>query len=152
MEVLRFQLAGATYALPVEHVREIVRAVAVTPLPGAPPVVVGLINLRGLLVPVMDLRARLRLPPRPVALEEQWVVARAGERTVALRADQAVDLVTLDDEAVREARSVVPTAELAAGVAPLPDGLLVIFDAERFLSQAEAESLDEALRALEGAA
>lgn len=151
MEVLRFELEGVVYGIPAAHVREVVRAVAVTPLAGAPRVVDGLINLRGVPVPVLDLRARLGREPRPVSPAEQWLITQIGERTVALRADRAVDLVALDDQRVQHARSLVPAAQIAAGVATLDDGLVVIFDPERFLTRAEADTLDRALRE-EGAA
>ncbi len=66
MDVLVFELANAQHALPLENVREVVRAVAVTPLPNAPSVIEGIINVRGTVTAVLSLRGRFDYPERPV--------------------------------------------------------------------------------------
>ena len=144
-EVLVFDLGGRRYGLPAADVRELVRAVAIVPLPGAPSVVEGVINVRGRVVPVLDVRARLRLPAKPVEPADHLVVARAGERLVALRVDRATDLVRLDAADVEEARGLVPGLEYVGWVARLPDDVLLIHDLGTFLSRAESARLEEAL-------
>lgn len=148
--LLLFTLDDQRFALPLEQVRETVRAVAVTPLAGAPGVVEGVVDVHGVVTPVLDLRARFRLPPRPVSADEHLVLATAGERPVALRVDQATDVVTLPDDAVTPAADDDPATRHLAGVARLPDGLVLIGDLSAFLSQGEAEALQRAL-AEEGA-
>src|SRR5262249_18625738 len=64
LDVVVFEVHGRQYALPAGQVRELVRAVALVPLPGAPAVVEGVFNLRGKVVPVLDIRGRFGLPPR----------------------------------------------------------------------------------------
>lgn len=145
-EILVFEVAGVHYALPVGSVEEILRAVAIVPLPQAPPVIEGLIDVRGSVVPVLDLRSRFRLPPRAVRPSDHLILAHAGPRRVAVRADRAVDLVRLDPARVEEASRVVPAAEFVAGIAKLSDGLVLIHDLGGFLTQAEAERLDRSLR------
>ena len=148
-EVLVFELGGQRYGLPVGDVRELVAAVIPTPLPGAPAVVEGVINLRGRVVPVLDVRRRFGLPAKPVEPADHLIVARAGGRLVALRADRALELVALEPGAVEEARAVLPGARYVEQVAALPDGLVLIHDLRTFLSAAEAAALDEALPAAE---
>jgi purine-binding chemotaxis protein CheW len=145
LEVLVFELGGQRYGVPVAAVREVVRAVTIVPLPRAPAVIEGIVNFRGTIVPVLDVRRRFRLPARPAEHTDHLVVARAGRRLVALRVDRAVDLVRLGGTDVEEARGSVPGAEYVAWVAKLPDDLVLIHDLETFLSRAEAETLDEAL-------
>ena len=79
-EVLLFTLERQRYGLPVEDVRELVRAARLTHLPQAPDVVEGLLNLRGELLPVLDLRRRFRHPARPLSPMDHFIVARAGPR------------------------------------------------------------------------
>jgi len=143
-QFLAFEVADRRVALPAEAIQEVVRAVAISRLPKAPPVVEGVINVRGTLVPALDIRARFRLPPEPLDPGQHLIIARAGSRTVALRVDRAVALVTVDEAAIAPG-SVVPGAEHVAGIARLPDGVLVIHDLERFLSLDEAGQLDEAV-------
>ena len=144
-EVLVFEVAGQRYGLAVADVQELLRAVALTPLPRAPDVVEGAINLRGRAVPVLDLRRRFGLPPKPPEPADHLVVARAGGRLVALRVDRALDLARPAAEAVEDARAALPGTRYVEQVASFPDGLVLIHDLRTFLSAAEAAALDEAM-------
>ncbi len=144
VQLLTFALGGRRFALPASAVREVTRAVAIAPLPKAPPIVEGVINVRGAVVPMLDMRQRFGLSPAPVAPEQHLLIAQAGGRVVALRVDRAGDLVSVDEAAIESAVRVVPGVEYVAGIAKLPDGLIVIHDLERFLSLEEAGQLDVA--------
>lgn len=144
-QLLTFEVGGSRYALPARLLHEVVRAVAIAPLPKAPPIVEGVINVRGTVVPMLDIRRRFGLSPAPVAPEQHLLIAQAGSRVVALRVDRAVDLVSVDEAAIESAARAVPGVEYVAGIATLPDGLLVIHDLERFLSLEEAGQVDAAM-------
>lgn len=151
--ILIFHVSGRRFGLPLPCVREVVRAVAVTPLVGAPRVVEGIVDFRGETVPVLDFRARFGLPPRPVEPEDRLITAWTGDRLVAIRADETEWLASLDGARVDPPEQVSPALEGIAGVARLPDGLVLIHDIRTFLAQAEATALDGALaaRATDGA-
>jgi purine-binding chemotaxis protein CheW len=145
LEVLVFEVGGQRYGVPASAVREIVRAVTIVPLPRAPAVIEGIINVRGSIVPVLDVRLRFRLPATPLRHTDHLIVARAGARQVALHVDRAIGLVRLEPAAIEEAKGAVPGVEYVAWVAKLPDDLVLVHDLETFLSRAEAETLDAAL-------
>jgi purine-binding chemotaxis protein CheW len=147
VDVLVFSLNGHRYGLPVADVWEVVRAVALAPLPKAPPIVEGVINVRGRLVPVLDVRARFRLAAQALAPADFFVLARAGERLVALRVDAGVQLAQLASGDVESLEQVVSGAGYVAGVGKLPDGLVLIHDLRTFLASAESAQLTEALEA-----
>jgi len=86
-------LDGQRYALPLPAVERGVRAVEVTVLPEAPPIVTGVINIQGRVVPVVDLRKRFHLPERAVDPEDHFIVARSSTGVVALPVDEAEGLV-----------------------------------------------------------
>ncbi|WP_395834266.1 chemotaxis protein CheW [Archangium violaceum] len=144
-EVLLFTLEGQRYALPMEDVRELVRAVRLTPLPRAPVVVEGLLDLRGELLPVLDMRRRFRLPARPLSSSDHLVVAQAGSRRVALRVDRAEGLLALEPGSLDSTPRELPGVGYVAGALKLPDGLVLLHDLRTFLSEAEALELEEAL-------
>jgi purine-binding chemotaxis protein CheW len=144
-EVLLFMLEGQRYALPLEEVRELVRAVRLTPLPRAPAVVEGLVDLRGELLPVLDLRRRFRLPARPLSSTDHLVVAQAGTRRIALRVDRAEGLLALEPGMLDTSPRELPGVGYVAGALKLPDGLVLLHDLRTFLSEAEALELEEAL-------
>lgn len=148
-DVLLFEIAGRLYGLPAEQVREVLPAATLTPLPDAPAVVEGVLDVRGEIVPVLDIRARFRLPPRAIAYSDHLVVARAGARTVAIRVDQAHELRALERDAISDVADPdggLPGVRYVAGVARLPDGLLVLHDLATFLSADEHVALDALLR------
>lgn len=143
--VLIFDVGEQRYGLMSADVREVVRAVTIVPLPKAPPIVLGVIDLRGSVVPVLDLRTRFRLPPRDIQESDHLVVASAGERLVAICADHALDLKEIDAHVIEDPARAISGVEYVAGIAKLPDGLLLIHDLRTFLSEAESAQLSEAL-------
>lgn len=142
---LLFVLDELRFALPLDQVRETVRAVAITPLAGAPGVIEGIIDVRGTVTPVLDLRARFRLPQREVTVNDHLILANAGGRQVALRVDRVLDIQAVPDDTLSAAPISEPALAHLSGVARLPDGMVLIGDLEAFLSQGESEALAAAL-------
>jgi purine-binding chemotaxis protein CheW len=142
MELLTFEIGHERFGIPLSDVREIVRAVSIVRFPNAPPVVEGIINVRGSVVPTLDIRARFNLPPKAVEPSDHLVIAFARHRLVAIRVDRVTDLMTLAKSDVEDVAGTVPGSDLITGVAKLDDGLLLIHDLSRFLSATEAEALD----------
>ena len=87
-----FTLGGTTFALDVTSAREVAVFEAVTPVPRAPAAVVGVANLRGDVVPIVDARARLGLPPRPAARSLRTLVVAADGCEIALEIDAVLGL------------------------------------------------------------
>ena len=144
-EVLVFEVAGQKYGLPTADVRELVRAVEITPLPSAPDVIEGVVNVRGRVLPVLDVRTRFRLPPKALDPSDHFIVASAGPRGVILRVDRATHLALVDERDIQAPQTLGAGTEYVAGVAMLEDGMVLIHDLATFLSAAEAFSLDLAL-------
>lgn len=145
VELVVFELGQRRYALPAHGVRRVLPALDVAPLPAAPPVVAGLVNLHGSPVPVIDLRHRLGLPPRPPALTDRLIVADTGRRTVALQAEAAVALQRVPAADVLRPEAFGAEDAGLTGVVCLPDGLLFIHDLEALLSGAEETAVAAAL-------
>ncbi len=144
---LLFALDDLRFAIPVDQVRETVRAVAITPLAGAPGVIEGIIDVRGTVTPVLDLRARFRLPKRDITVSDHLILASAGGRPVALRVDRVIDIQAVPSSALSEVSTSEPAFAHLAGVVRLPDGMVLLSDLDAFLSQGETESLAAALDA-----
>ena len=130
-ETLIFELAGRRFGVPASDVQELVRIVTITPPPPGSGPVEGVINLRGSVVPVFDLRARLGLPARPPEASESLVIVRREGRPVAFRVDRALDLATLQVGDVESAGLAGAGGDPATGVAKLPGGLAVLLDLGR---------------------
>src|SRR5476651_52581 len=87
-QLVLFRLDGRRCAIASREVVEILAAVATSPLPGQPDYIAGVIDLRGAIVPVLDLRVRFGLPARPMELSDQLIVTRARDRLLALWVDE----------------------------------------------------------------
>ena len=145
--VLVFELAGESYGVDAQRVQEIVRAVAPSRLPAAPRVVLGVFNLRGTAVALIDLRARFGLASSPLVASDVFVVLRGTARPLALRADAVREITKIDPSTFVPMQATSPRAAYAEGTALTRDGLLVICDVEHFLDEAERLTLEASLRA-----
>ena len=146
--MVTFSLDDRKFALYVSIVQRIIRVVEVTALPKAPGIVVGIINLQGMLVPVFDIRRRFQLPVREMQLSDQLIIASTTKRTVALIVDSVDDVIEIPGERIIAAEQILPGLEYVEGVMKTEDGMVLIHDLERFLSLPEEKVLDEALEAL----
>ncbi|MET0391084.1 MAG: chemotaxis protein CheW [Polyangiales bacterium] len=148
VDALSFELAGSRYALLTSFVTEVVRAVAIEALPSAPGIVSGVINLRGQVIAVVDMRRRLGLPPRPVVPEDYFIIVELNGLRLALHVDRALDLLNVSPiPLARVAPSPFDEARYIAGVVPTGEGVLLVQDLPAFLSHADSVQLGEALRA-----
>ncbi len=111
LEVLAFEVAGETYALPIQAVTEIVLPRTVTPLPRTPEFVLGVVSLRGAVVPVVDLARRLQLPSGESSRGSRILVLRDGEDRMGFWVDRVQGVV-------RFSPGDVETADFASAVDP----------------------------------
>lgn len=148
-DFLVFQLARARWALPVAEVREILPAALPVPLPEAPEIVDGLLDLRGELIPVLDLRVHLGGAKQPLDPSEHFVVTRVGARLAAVRVDRVLDIVRLPEELIEEHAL---GGRAVRGAVRLAGELVLVHDLAKLLTDAEAAMLAQALahRALPG--
>ncbi len=140
-----FALDSQRYALPLPVVDRVVRMAAITPLPKAPDIVLGIVNIQGRVIPVINIRRRFCLPDREIALTDQLVVAHTAQRPVALVADAVLDVIASSAQSLIAAENILPRVEYVEGVIKLADGMILIHDLDKFLSLEEAGSLDHAL-------
>jgi purine-binding chemotaxis protein CheW len=133
------------YALPFSVVERVVRAVEITPLPDAPAVVSGIVNVQGRVIPVVNVRQRLHLPAREMALTDLLVLAHSAKREVAFFADAVSGLADYPEDDIVLSDVIVPGMGCIAGVMKLADGMILIQDLDRLLSLDEENSLDKAL-------
>jgi purine-binding chemotaxis protein CheW len=144
-QLVVFTLDQQRYAVSLPTVERIVRLVEITPIPHAPEIVLGLINVQGRILPVVDLRGRLRLPARGLHLSDHLLIVRTPKRTMALVVDAASDVITLSAQEVVTRETIFAHLGYVAGVAKGPDGLILIHDLEAFLSLEEEQALHDLL-------
>lgn len=150
VQLVTFKLDDQEYGLSIKNVVEVVRMVAITRIPRAPDVVEGVINLRGRVVPVINLRKRFGAPPKHRDLDTRLLVARIDERVIALIVDVVSEVLKLDSDSL-DASDAVATGvtEYLAAIGKLRDRLLLIVDLDAILSFEEERQLAGLMEELE---
>lgn len=144
-QIVVFTLSDQRYGLPLPAVDRIVRVVDITSLPKAPDIVLGVVNVQGRVIPVVDVRRRFGLPERELALTDQMVLARTARRPVALVVDSVGGVVEYSEQKAVEGGDILPDLPYLQGVVKLGDGLILVHDLDTFLSLEEQAGLDRAL-------
>ncbi len=132
-----FKVAGAEYAIPASEVLQMDSFTGATPVPGAPPHVAGLVQVRGRVVPVVDARARFGLPPAERTQDSRVVVGQLGARTVALLVDSSREVVKLSAEQLQPPPPMVveQSQGFVKAVAQLGQRLVMIIDFPRVVGE-----------------
>jgi purine-binding chemotaxis protein CheW len=145
VQMVLLSVDGQSYALPLAAVERVLRMVEVTPLPGAPDAVAGIVNIHGELIPTVSIRARLGLAPQPLRAADSLVVARARTRRLAIIAESVLGVVERPADAFVSSGDIARGIQHIEGVLKTSDGLVLVQDLDRFLSSEEEQSLDLAL-------
>lgn len=126
--VVVFFLDGQRYALPLERVREIQQIVAFSGVPRTERGVVGMVNLRGQVIPAIDMRRLLGFAPREFTLETPMIIAETPSGQTALLVDEVQDVFELPPDCLQEPPALHHLAAHMIGVAGLSDGLVYVLD------------------------
>ena len=128
-----FFVADMYFGVDVLQVQEVLRAQQMSPVPQAPDVIEGLINLRGQIVTAIDMRRQLLLPPRPGGQAPMNMVVRTVDGAVSLLVDEIGDVLDMDAATYERPPENLDSAakELIRGVYKLQDRLLLVLDEER---------------------
>ncbi|HEX7384508.1 MAG TPA: chemotaxis protein CheW [Burkholderiaceae bacterium] len=134
-EYLSFGLGAEEYGVDILRVQEICRYGAVTRIPDAPDFVKGVVNLRGVIVPVFDLRLKLRLAAAPYDDFTVMIVLKLAGRVTGIVVDRVSDVVALQPAQIFPAPPIGPDGDMAfvTGLAALGDRMLILVDIERLL-------------------
>ena len=150
MHAFTFLLDNTLYALRLETVERVVHAADLTPLPGAPAVVLGLLDFEGRIVPVVDIRARFRLPVREMGVEDFIIIAKTSRKTLGILVDAPGEVINVAEADIDRGTGVLLGSEYIEGVVRLDVGLVLIHDLESFLSFEEEKSIAGAMAEMGG--
>lgn len=156
LSLLTLQIAGQTYGVPVTRVVQIVEMVTITYLPQLPPAVRGVINYRGQVLPVMDLRERFGLPAQAYGLHTPIVLVEVNGRNLGLVADLVVAVLEADTADMNQSRDILPAAfwSIHTPAAPAPyithvvkvgREIVPLLQVDNLLTVYEVTQLDQAI-------
>ncbi|MBN1287924.1 MAG: purine-binding chemotaxis protein CheW [Anaerolineae bacterium] len=134
-QVLSFMLGKQLYGLEVAYIYEVSRMVAITEIPDSPPDVLGVIDYRGTVVPVIDLEARFGLETHTPSLVTPIIIAWTGKYAVGLIAREICEVLSINPYDIMEPEEFGQPRRHVAGVAKIDDGLLLIMNPAGLLSE-----------------
>jgi purine-binding chemotaxis protein CheW len=132
--VVAFFLGGQRYALPLERVHEIQQIVAFSETSEGSSSVVGMVNLRGSVIPAIDMRVLVGLEKQVYTLETPMIITDTYGQVVALIVDEVQDVLELPDGCVQDAPPLHALSSKMIGVCRMPDGLMNLLDIDLLLS------------------
>lgn len=143
-KVIIFRLQDEEYGVEVSQVRSIEKLEHITRVPRTPVFVKGVINLRGIVTPIIDLRSRFGLPEEAYTETTRVIIVAVGELEVGLIVDAANDVIDIPVNAIEPAPEVVGGVEAAylRGVAKLEKRLLILLNLDKVLNTEEMKQLD----------
>jgi purine-binding chemotaxis protein CheW len=132
-----FRVGNADYVIPASDVLELESFAGATDVPGAPAYLRGLLNVRGRVVPAIDLRARFGLPPAEPTIDTRIVVGQVGNRVVGLVVDAAREVVRLSSDAFRPPPDVIAeqTQGFVRSIAEAGPRLLMLLDVPKVIGE-----------------
>ena len=130
-QLVVIRLGDREYGLATEVVVQVLRMVAIRPVPESPPWIAGVVNLRGRTTPMVDLRTRLGLPARTPGPGDHIVVVRSGDTTLGLVVDAVLEVLEVTDGQVEPPGDAAGPGGVVAAVARAGDRLLLVLDVDR---------------------
>lgn len=144
MQWVTFRLGNEKYGINVMQVQEVLRVTEIAPVPGAPFYVLGIINLRGNVVTVIDTRNRFGLEPKETDDSSRIVIIETQEHIIGIMVDSVAEVVELRASEIETAPNVgnEETSKYIQGVTSRDNELLILVDLNKFLSDEEKAELD----------
>lgn len=138
---LIFILEKEKYAISVSAVERICSVVNITPLPEGPDILQGIIKMKNLIVPVINVRKRLGIPDREAELSDHMIIVRTEKLTLALLVDEVTGLIELDITDIEKKDNIFPGLKYIEGVIKSSPGIIIVHNPDEFLSPEEEEKL-----------
>jgi chemotaxis signal transduction protein len=145
MTLIEFACRGYRFALPLASVRRVVPSAQPTPLPGAPEIVLGVLNVGGEVVTIINFHRRIGLPFSAIELSQQLLLVDITGICIGLIVDEVSGVTMRDIEGIRRVPDEFAGADFVETIIRLDDGLCVICDPEKFLFSDEKLLLGDAL-------
>lgn len=148
IQLVIFRLATEEYGLPITKVQEINRLVPITKLPQTPSFMEGVINLRGRIIPVIDLRKRFQLTVTEVNEDSRIIIVEVNKQTVGIIVDAVSEVVRMPSSSVEPPPpAFILDAQYIHGVGKLEDRLLILLNIDRILTSQEVIEIKNQLDA-----
>lgn len=146
IQLVLFKMSGSEFGVEIRQVREINRVGEITQVPKSPDFLEGVMNLRGRIVPVVDLKKRFRLPPTEKTNQSRIMIAEVGDQLVGLLVDRVTEVLKVPPSSVSPPPEMVLTiaGEYLSGLVEAKNRLVILLNLPRILRLEEIKALADA--------
>lgn len=141
-----FSLDDRLFALPLSIVERVTRAVAITPLPKTSDFILGVVNLQGRVIPVVNIRKRFSLKDKELDAEQHFLIGKSNERDVAILVDNVMDIVEVPEETYVNQQKITSSMPYISGVIKQEEDMVLVHDLDTLLSTDEIQEVEEAIK------
>ncbi len=138
LQLVIFNLGDEKYGVETSQVKEIIKVEEITSIPNAPDYVEGVINLRGQITTIINLRRRFGMEPKPIDNDTRIIVFEHKGSTIGMMVDTVTEVRYLAKKDIEELPNIVTNrseSKFLTGVGKLPDGLLILVDLEKVMEK-----------------
>lgn len=145
LQLVTFEVGSEEFAIPILSVQEINRMMEITRVPQSPRFVEGVINLRGKIIPVVDLRQRFGMPSTERNGDNRIIVVEVSGRVIGFTVDRVNEVLRIDSSIVEPAPAMVASldSDYVQGVGKLPDRLLILLELGNLFRGEDLESIEK---------
>lgn len=149
LAIIFFKLDDQTFAMSVSQVGRVVRAAQIKALPSAPPIILGLLNVGGKVIPVISARKRFNIPEKPIEITDRFLIAMDGDKRIALVCDEVTPAVNMDLEHITQCDEIIPGIGFVKSVVNVDGAMIYLLSVDLILTPEERTDLDRAMDIIE---
>lgn len=145
LQIVSFRVDDKDYAVEISKIIEIIYYKAATPLPQSPEFIEGVVDLRGTVIPVLDLKKRLRMPSKTAGLPNHILIVHFGEKMVGIVVDEVKEVLHIEEGQIQSPQTWIKggSSQYLRGVCKVHDQLIFILSMDQLLSDDEQAQLRE---------
>ena len=146
-QVVGFKIGEEEYVIDILKVQEIIKPVDITPIPDSPEFIEGVINLRGMVIPIISLRKRFNFEEKENNSETKIIVTKIDNHFIGFLVDSVTEVLRIPSNLIEPTPPLVSKigSEFLAGVGKLEDRLVIFIDIDKILSAEEKEVIEKSL-------
>ena len=144
-----FSLDERLFALPLSIVERVTRVVAVTPLPKASDIVLGVINLQGRVIPVVNIRKRFSFNEKDLNMEQHFIIGRTNDKDIAILVDNVLDIIEVPGDTFVNQNEITSNMPYISGVIKQDEEMVLVHDLDTLLSLDEINEVEEVIESMD---
>jgi purine-binding chemotaxis protein CheW len=141
-EFVIYSLDEKRYAIPLEAVENVVQMVEITEVSGMPEYFEGVINVHGTIMPVINLRIRMHLKQRPIALEDKLIITHFQNRAYVLMVDSVHDVIHIEEQSIFNPEAHMQNQEFMTGIIKTNEGMIFLNNIEHLLPYGDSKFIE----------